>query len=341
VTDREKVWQLAYDFLARRFAGELLDPDAFAETSGNPVGLLTMLREAALTHRAYLKRLISNYELLGLIGRGGYGEVYYAQHNALGHDCALKLVSISHASELAGIRKFKQEITDHTHLVPIEEFGRAGNRFFWYTMPLARNLAALGSYRPETVAARLAHARKRNKALPQGEVIKIGIEVATGLQHLHEKGLAHCDVKPANTLCFQVDEKNVKWKLGDVGLLTRPGPDALRGGTHPYWPPEGVQGDLRNADLYALGVTLFEALTARDAGRSRIDLVSPQAPDQRIHGIWAVLHQACARSPDDRFKTAEEFLQKLQDVRTQLATHEPAPAPRRRSIWKFFLRRGE
>ena len=109
--------------------------------------------------------------------------------------------------------------------------------------------------------------------LPRPVVNDVGVQVARALAHMHANGVAHCDVKPANTMfCEPMDRRggNVV-KVVDFGLATRfttsgDGPVAVRanGGTYEYMSPEALLNephDPRSADIYSLGVMLYEMAT--------------------------------------------------------------------------------
>src|SRR5262249_21629792 len=105
-------------------------------------------------------------------------------------------------------------------------------------------------YQPRTLRSDL----KRLGRLPVSECLRVGLDVVGGLARLHERGLVHRDVKPAN-LIF-VDGRA---KLADIGLVCTESEGRSIVGTEGYIPPEGPGSPL--ADLYALGIVLYEALT--------------------------------------------------------------------------------
>jgi serine/threonine protein kinase len=320
------VGQLVYDFLRRRFQGELVSTaQVLREHPELPRKLWKeelepRLREAWRSHRYYLGQTIADYDLGDPIGVGGFGEVYRACHRKHGFSRALKVVSKKQFIELSGIREYMNRIGDHPHLVPVHHVGEAGEQYFYYTMPIADNLT---TGEPKTLASWLALlARGAGKSpgaagrLPIKQALVIGCAVATGLEHLHKEDLVHRDVKPGNILSI-----GRIWQLGDVGLLK-----SLRGkvddaGTRIYWPPEGPAHDPKKADLYALGLTIFQAITGCDA-ETAAELVRRNdlsAVPKDAAALVPVLKQACAPDPKDRMDSARSMRLDLDRLRERVS----------------------
>jgi serine/threonine protein kinase/formylglycine-generating enzyme required for sulfatase activity len=210
---------------------------------------------------------IPDHEVLRKIGGGSYGEVWLAR----GVTGALRAVKIvwredfederSFEREFEGILKFEPISRDHPGLVHILHVGRStdGPAFYYYVMELGDDVTSGRDinpieYEPRTLRADTQQAK--GERWDTDECIEIGIRLADALHHLHEGGLAHRDVKPANIIFV-----NGKAKLADIGLV------ALRGqrtfvGTEGFVPPEGP-GSAR-ADVYSLGKVLYEIATGND-----------------------------------------------------------------------------
>jgi serine/threonine protein kinase len=335
MSDRERVGQLVYDFLERRFHGELVSVEQVLDENPNLLALEPLLREAERSHHHYLGRTIADYELKGLIGRGGFGEVFLAESIIHKYRRALKIVPKQRFGELSGIKEYMRLIPPHPHLVAVHHVGEAGKRYFYYTMPLADNLLKSPTgrptkYRAKTLASCLFSRSGNRGPLPPEQVVAIGCAVATGLRELHAKNLVHRDVKPANILCI-----GRTWQLGDVGLLNNLKSPADHSGTPAYWPPEGPTRPSKKADQYALGLTLFQAATGLDAMKAAGAVQNGRLTG--LPGLRDILRQACAKDPEDRFQSIDAMLAQLNEVRDAVRVRLPK-ASSSATRWSSILR---
>lgn len=235
---------------------------------------------------------IPDHEVLRKIGGGAYGEVWLAR-GVTGALRAVKAVwhndfedQRGFEREFEGILKYEPISRDHPGLVHILHVGRAEveeEPFYYYVMELGDDVATSRDinpveYEPRTLRSDMKEAR--GKGLAVEDCITCGRTLAEALQHLHENGLAHRDVKPSNVIF--VDGKA---KLADIGLV------ALRGqqtfvGTEGFVPPEGPGS--AQADVYSLGKVLYEMATGKD----RLDF--PELPEELPEGVklkrWRALN---------------------------------------------------
>ena len=198
-------------------------------------------------------RLIGGrYRLLRLLGAGGSGRVHAARDEQSGRDVAVKLFFAAQARGQEAYDRFVREARvcgalEHPNIVEVLDF-REDLGFFAMELMTGGTLA-------ERMTPRLAPAPLRRAAL----------EVIAGLQAAHARGVVHRDIKPANVF---FDARGVA-KLGDFGVahLLDLGQTQTGGliGTLAYMAPEQITGAPLTfaADLYALGVTLYQALTGR------------------------------------------------------------------------------
>ncbi len=202
---------------------------------------------------------LANYILLCRIGEGGMSRVYKAYDVRDGREVALKLLRNRFARNLDERSRFFREVKvlrrlDHPNVLRAYHSGRRGRHSY---------IAA------EYVDGRSAGDLLAKGPFPIDELVRVAIEVLRALDHAHQRGVLHCDVKPDNIL---IRRQDACVKLADFGLAlwlcravrtTRP---KITYGTLQYMPPEQIR-DLNaideRSDLYALGATLYHLLTGR------------------------------------------------------------------------------
>lgn len=224
---------------------------------------------------------IPDHEVLRKIGGGAYGEVWLAR----GVTGALRAVKVvwredfeeerGFEREFEGILKFEPISRDHPGLVHILHVGRSPdeNSFYYYVMELGDDVTRGREIHPVEYEPRTLRAdNQQAKGLrwDTADCIEIGIRLAEALQHLHDSGLAHRDVKPSNIIFV-----NGKAKLADIGLVAARGQRTFVG-TEGFVPPEGPGS--AQADIYSLGKVLYEIATGND----RMNF--PELPDDMPTG---------------------------------------------------------
>jgi TolB-like protein len=212
-------------------------------------------------------KILGHYEITGLLGKGGMGEVYRARDTKLERDVALKVLPADMASDPARLERFEREAKtvaalNHPHIVTLYSVEEdRGTRFL--TMELVEGQGLDHLIPPE--------------GLPLTQVFEIGTAVAGALAAAHDKGIVHRDLKPANVMVTRTGHV----KVLDFGLakLTQEKPasdiDETEGlsltnagsvlGTVPYMSPEQLRGqpvDSRS-DIFSFGVLLYELATGR------------------------------------------------------------------------------
>jgi tetratricopeptide (TPR) repeat protein len=296
------------------------------------------------------------------VGRGGMGVVYEAEQLSLGRRVALKVLPFAAALDARQLARFKNEAQaaaqlHHGNIVPVYGVG-ADRGVHYYAMQfidgqsLAELIAALRRQRgpgsgvggeatgPYALAAggpdpaRTAPLAALSTERPTADeaffrwAARLGVQAAEALEHAHQFGIVHRDVKPGNLL---LDGRDRLW-VTDFGLahcqaqagLTLTG-DLV--GTLRYMSPEQALARRvvidQRTDVYSLGATLYELLTLRPAfaGEDRQDLLrqiafeEPTAP-RRLNGavpaeLETVVLKAMAKSPDERYATAQELADDL------------------------------
>jgi serine/threonine-protein kinase len=255
--------------------------------------------------------------LLGLIGRGGMGSVYLAEHLFLKRQVAIKILSRDLSSDPEEMARFEREAIasaklDHENIVTIHDVDEERGRPF----------IVMEFVEGEDLDQRL----QRQKRIPIRPAVLIVREVARALIHAHAKGVVHRDIKPGNILLA----RNGRIKITDFGLAQRVGEresltDGTVTGTPFYVSPEQAQGlpsDGRS-DLYSLGVTFYQMLTGKRPfdGRSADSVVRKHLSQRRpglltllpvaARPLATVVQRLMALRPEDRYLSARELLRDL------------------------------
>jgi YVTN family beta-propeller protein len=289
---------------------------------------------------------LAGYRIEAILGRGGMGTVYLAEHAKLRRKVALKLLSPELSDDPTFRERFIRESQvaaslDHPNIVPIYEADETdGQLYIAMRHVVGTDLEALIS---------------REGALAPEHVISIAHQLAGALDAAHERGLVHRDVKPANVLIapasgsgplghlYLSDFGLTKHQETAAGRLTRSGQFV---GTVDYMAPEQIEGrplDGR-ADVYSLGCVAFQCLTGQPPFRKDGDVAvmyahlrepPPKATELRPElpkDVDRVIARAMAKRSDDRYPTAGELAGALQDALPATGAappSRPAPRPRR------------
>lgn len=256
----------------------------------------------------HMRQVLLGYEVVDLLGIGGMGAVYQGVQKSLGRSVAIKVLPRMENSDATAVARFKQEAMalaqlSHPGIVAVHDAGETTDGMPYFVMEFVRG----------TDLARLIRSAGRIEA---GRAVMIVAEVCEALQFAHENGFVHRDVKPSNVL---MDERG-RVKVADFGLakalkmgsalLTQ---SQVLMGTPDYLAPEartaGVELDAR-ADLYAVGVMLYEMLTGQ-VPRGRFPLPSEMVPllDPRLD---AIIDRAMQLERDRRYPSVLEMRKELE-----------------------------
>lgn len=275
--------------------------------------------------------LANRYELRAVLGKGGMGLVYRAFDRLLEEEVAIKVLRTDLSANPDTVRRFRGEIklarkVSHPNVCRIHDYGEQG---------------PLGYISMEILAGQdLQKTIKENPAgLPEGEAISAMLQIAAGLQAIHDVGILHRDLKTANATR---DERGVV-RLVDFGIakdLLSEGQTAAGEafGTPEYMSPEQCRGDALDfrSDVYALGVLAFELFTGELPlkGSTPIATLYKQLQESpsfdagaglRVpRGCVPVLKKALAKAAADRHASAQEFAQAL---RNAAIADRPATSP--------------
>jgi tetratricopeptide (TPR) repeat protein len=267
---------------------------------------------------------VSHFELLERIGRGGMAEVYKARDLRLGRSVALKfLAPDAEAREEARLRFLLEaravSALDHPNVCTLYEIGETDD---------GRMFLAMAYVDGGTLRDRLA----RGPLEPLAATL-LAAQAAEGLGAAHARGIIHRDIKPGNLLLgdglVKIADFGVA-RLADQAPITRTG-QAL--GTWSYMSPEQVNGEevTPAADLWSLGVVLFEMVTGKRPfrGKSQPDLIrrilDTEPPPLGLGGpqLARIVARALEKSPALRYQSAREMQADLLEAADALAGGEP------------------
>jgi serine/threonine-protein kinase len=275
------------------------------------------------------KVLAERYRIVRLIGEGGMGQVYEAHHVNINKRFALKLLRSEVVGSAQSLARFRQEAwaassIGHENIVEIDDFA---------TLPAGEVYLAMEFLDGQSLGERL----RDGPPLPLGEALPLMIAVGHGLAAAHDKGIVHRDMKPENIFLARRGQRVVA-KILDFGIAKVSGSDEPSTltrtgaifGTPLYMSPEqarGLPADAR-ADVYALGVILYEVATGRVpfGGDSSVEILSQQiaatpirpselAPERAIPpALEALILRAMAKEPQARFASMAELVRELEAV---------------------------
>ena len=269
--------------------------------------------------------LIPGYEFLGVLGRGGMGVVYKARHAALKRTVALKMLLGGEYADPSAAARFRVEAEavarlHHPNIVQIHEVGEAGGHPY----------CALEFVDGGSLAEKIS-----GGPLPAGEAARLVETLARAVQLAHSRNVVHRDLKPANVLLAADGTP----KVSDFGLARHL--DADSGATHTgavlgtpaYMAPEQAAGRSSEAgpaaDIYALGVILYECVSGRPPfkGGSVIDTLDqvrtqePAPPSRWRSGVPRDLETICLKclrkEPEQRYASAAELADDLARCRNR------------------------
>jgi serine/threonine protein kinase/Tol biopolymer transport system component len=278
------------------------------------------------------------YEINGLIGKGGMGEVYRARDTRLDRTVAIKVLPAEFSAQEERLRRFEQEAQvlgalSHPNLLAIHDVGAQDGTHFLVS---------------ELLEGESLRQRLEEGALPLRKAMDLGVQIAKGLAAAHEKGIVHRDIKPDNIFLT----RDGRAKILDFGLAKQAGAEASGEnatitavvtqpgvvlGTAGYMSPEQVRGKPADArsDIFSLGAILYEMVAGLRAfhGESSVETMNailkedPPAISGNVPpAIERVIRRCLEKGPDERFQSARDLSFALEALSAPTSSREVALA---------------
>ena len=272
---------------------------------------------------------IGNYKITAKLGEGGMGVVYLAEHPVIGKKVAMKAIHPELSKNSDVVSRFITEAKavnqiGHEHIVDIADFGNTSDGEFYFVMEYLQG---------ESLSDRL----KREKRIPLGQAMSISAQIADALNASHQQGIIHRDLKPENIFLCTRGANREFVKVLDFGLAkltqndqkvthkTRTGSVM---GTPYYMSPEQCEGKTEidyRADIYSLGVLIFEMLTGKvpfgGEGYGEIIVKHVTMPPPSVRSVVpelpefmdSIMYRVLAKDREQRFQTMADLREALLD----------------------------
>ena len=310
---------------------------------------------------------VGKYRLHEIVGRGGMGVVYRAEHVYIGREVAVKILHEGYGAREDSIKRFLREaraasLINHPNIVEVTDFGKATDGTVFFVMELL-------------VGEPLDAVLSRERRVDLLRAITICNQLAAALGAAHSKGIIHRDLKPENVMLISregrrelirrvnddsgahdISERETRFdfvKILDFGVAKVREPEADKSrvtqagivfGTPEYMAPETARIGFSDArsDIYALGVMFFEMLTGMVpfTGEAPVDVMMKQVNEEvpRMHAVApdaeiteeteTMIRKALAKDPEQRQQSMEEFHRDLQKCYGQVRFRRTLKTPK-------------
>lgn len=284
------------------------------------------------------------YEIVGLIGDGGWGKVYKAQHRLMKRAVAIKVLLPHLIKSQQALKRFQQEARaasslNHPNVMTVFDFGMTDDGLPYLVMDFLEGTS-------------LSATLQELHYLPIERALRIFVQVCEGLAHAHEKGVIHRDIKPNNLMLVNFIGQSDFVKIVDFGIAKIATPSEGEGeeltqtgeifGSPMYMSPEQCRGKELDArsDIYSTGCVLYRCLTGKPAfaGRDAMECMFRQVheapvcfrdvcPDFNLPmSLEAIVQKALAKEPEERFQHMIEFRDALIELYRDIMGEAPVTA---------------
>src|SRR5438552_3594396 len=282
------------------------------------------------TRLAESRQQLPGYEIINMIGKGAMAKVYKARQVSLDRIVAVKVLPKKMSDNVEFIERFYKEgkaaaRLSHNNIVQAIDVGTTPDNLHYFVMEYVEGKTLYDIMQPPPIG--------EGRTFSEAEALDITIQIAEALDHAHQRGLIHRDVKPKNILLT----KGGVAKLTDLGLARatddKHAAESEAGkayGTPYYISPEQIRGDVDidfRADIYSLGATMYHLVTGQPpfdgetpSAVMHKHLKQPLTPPDHINtglsaGIGEIIEVAMAKNRDERYHSTGDMLEDLQAVR--------------------------
>jgi serine/threonine protein kinase len=283
------------------------------------------------------KKLSGRYEIEEMLGQGGMSAVYKANDPNLKRVVAVKMIHPHLSSDPDFVKRFEEEATAvaqlrHPSIIQVYDFNNDDDNYYM----------VLEFVPGETVQEHLKRLNASDRKLSVTNAIEYIADICDAVDYAHQRGMIHRDIKPANIM-INVMGQAILMDFGIAKIVGGQRHTATGAvvGTAMYMAPEQIKGESpdRRADIYSLGVTLFEMVSGRppfeaDSAMTLMMMhvndpvpdvrnLNPDVPDDLV----AVINKSLAKNPNDRYQTAAQMAAALRNVLGRIKAGESAEAP--------------
>lgn len=304
---------------------------------------LAIDRSTLAVHEDLSRRTLSHYQVVRPMGAGGMGVVYRATEMRLQRTVALKFLPPLLRNDSASRERLIREAQviasiDHQNVCPVYEIEETDGFIF----------IAMACLEGASLEEKI-----RTGPIPVEQAIGIALQAAYGLQAAHDKGVVHCDIKPANLMLTGTESAEPLLRILDFGLarwtekrdLTEEG---LRIGTALYMAPEQVSGSRvdERADIWSLGIVLYQMLAGRvpfegATVRETLEAIADPRPADlqpifRVASseVVCIVRKMIDKEPAKRYRTVGPLISDLETVRDRASRGKYIRMARRSSVFR-------